>query len=95
MAADQNQERDLRAVIENLVSHPSFRRIVSDAVQGNNLNNNGNAINVSSSPGSTTNTSSSSSSASTTYSSPQQELQAIFRAGAGGQGCGRGGGTVA
>ena len=46
MAADQNQERDLRAVVENLVSHPGFRRIVSDAVQGSNLNNNGNAIKV-------------------------------------------------
>ncbi len=57
----QNQELDLRAVIENLVSHSVFHKIVSDAVQGSNSNNNGNTNNISSSPGSSTNTSSSSS----------------------------------
>ena len=87
MATDQNQERDLRVVVENLVSHPGFRRIVSDAVQGSNISN-------SSSHGSSTTDTSSSSNA-RSYSSPQQELRAIFRAGGGGQGRGRGGGTVA
>ena len=30
---DEKNQSDLRNVVENLVSHPDFRRIVSDAVQ--------------------------------------------------------------
>ena len=42
MAAEQNNA-DLRTVAENLVSHPAFRRIVSDAVQQSSSGQNVNA----------------------------------------------------
>ena len=81
MAAEQNNT-DLRTVVENLVSHPAFRRIVSDAVQQSTSGQNVDAsTNVLPSPDSSR----------ATFSSPQHELQSLFRTG----GRGRGGGTVA
>ena len=81
MAVEQNNT-DLRTVVENLVSHPTFRRIVSDAVQQSTSGQNVNAsTNVLPSPDSSRGT----------FSSPQHELQSFFRTG----GRGRGGGTVA
>ena len=81
MAVEQNNT-DLRTVVENLVSHPAFRRIVSDAVQQSTSGQNVNAsTNVLPSPDSSR----------ATFSSPQHELQSLFRTG----GRGRGGGTVA
>ena len=80
MATEQNNT-DLRTVVENLVSHPAFRRIVSDAVQQSISGQNVNAsTNVLPSPDSSR----------ATFSSPQHELQSLFRTG----GRGRGGGTV-
>lgn len=87
MAGEQNQN-DLRAVVENLVSHPSFRRIVSDAVQQSTQPQiQRSQQNFNASPNST----SSPNTGRATFSSPQQEMQSLFRTG----GRGRGGGTVA
>jgi hypothetical protein len=86
MAGDQNQN-DLRAVIENLVSHPGFRRIVSDADQQSSQCNERNAsvsANATSSPNLSRTTV-------TLATSPQEELRSLFRRG----GQSRGGGTVA
>ena len=83
MAGEQNNS-DLRTVVENLVSHPSFRRIVSDAVQQSTKGSEQNEA-------ATTNDKSSPNTSRATFSSPQQELRSLFRTG----GRGRGGGTVA
>ena len=65
MAAEQNNT-DLRTVVENLVSHRAFRRIVSDAAQQPRSGQNVTA---------TTNVLLSPNSSWATFSSPQQELQ--------------------
>ena len=83
MAAEQNNT-DLKTVVENLVSHAAFRRIVSDAVQ---QSTSGSGQNVTA----TTNVLPSPNASRATFSLPQQELESLFRTG----GRGRGGGTVA
>ena len=88
MAAEQNNT-GLRTVAENLVSHPAFRIIVSDAVQqsssGQNVNATTNVL------PSTTKVLPSPDASRATFSSPQHELQSLLGTG----GRGRGGGTVA
>ena len=71
MAAEQNNT-DLRTVAKNLVSHPAFRRIVSDAVQ---------QLSSGQSVDATTNVLPSPDANRATFSSPQHELQSLFRTG--------------
>ena len=76
MAAEQNNT-DLRTVVENLVSHRAFRRIASDAAQQSPSGQNVAA---------TTNVLPSPNSGRATFSLPQQDLQSLFRAGGRGRG---------
>ena len=84
MAAEQNNT-DLRTVVENLVSHRAFRRIASDAAQQSPSGQNVAA---------TTNVLPSPNLGRATFSLPQQDLQSLFRTGGRGRRWVGGGGVL-